>query len=92
MSKPTIPTVLEPSVELRPRVAENLLAPKDLPSKSQNTISLWFQIFCNILDDKKITKKLQKMLKGTLEAEEIPKESIFDNIPERHIGRVHRRK
>jgi hypothetical protein len=44
------------------------------------------------LDDEKLTKKLQNMLKGTLEAEGSPEELIVANLPERHTCRVQRRK
>jgi hypothetical protein len=44
------------------------------------------------LDDEQLTKELQNMLKGILEVERSPEEPIVVNIPERHIGRIQRRK
>jgi len=86
MSKPTMMIVVEPSIEIQPRVTENMLAPKDLPTKSQNIIDLWFQPFSDILDDERLTKKLWNVLNGTLDVEGSPKEPIVSNLSEIHTG------
>jgi len=65
---------------------------KDPLVKSQKTIDLWLQLFTDILDDEKLTKKLWNTLKGTLETEGSPKEFIVFYLPKRNIGRVQRRK
>jgi hypothetical protein len=92
MSKHAISIVAEPSVELQIRVIENMFALKDLPSKSQKTLYLWFQLFSNILYDKQLTKKLWNILKGTLETEGVPQDLIVSNLPERNTSRIQRRK
>jgi len=88
MSKPAILAVVEPSVEIQPRVAKNMFSLKDPPTKSQNTIDLWFQLFFEILDEKKLTKTLWNMLKGTLETEGSQEKLIIANLPERNTSRI----
>jgi len=92
MSKLAILTVVEPIVELQLRVMENMFAPKEPPTKSKNTIDLWFQLFSDILDEEKLTKMLWNMIKGTLETEGNQEELIISNLPERNTSRIHWRK
>jgi len=92
MSKPSILTDVEPSVELQPIITKNILVLKNLPVKSQNIIVLLFQLFYDILDDEQLTKKLWNVLMGTLEDGGNPEDPIVSNLPERQIGRIQRRK
>jgi hypothetical protein len=62
------------------------------PTIPPQTISLWFQLFSDILDDEQLTKELWNKLNGTLEIEENLEELIFSHLPERNTGRIQRRK
>jgi hypothetical protein len=84
--------VSKPRFALQPNHVENSVALKDSPVRPQKIIDLWLQLFSVILDDEKLTKELQNMLKGTLDIEESPKEMIIDNILERNTSRIQRRK
>lgn len=92
ISNPIELMVSKPRFALQPNHAENSVAQKDSRVRPQKIIDLWVRLFSVILDDEKLTKELQNMLKGTLEIEESPKEMIIDNILERNTSRIQIRK
>jgi hypothetical protein len=61
MPIPSTPEDYETSFNLNPchpRITRESLAQMESSSKSHKFVDIWFQLFSNILDDDKITKKL----------------------------------
>jgi hypothetical protein len=86
MSNSVIPEVVNPSYTPPCQVAEKLVPSKGPSYESNNTISLWLQLFSDILNDEHLTQKLWNTISIALGVEGNVEGSIVVNLPERNAG------
>jgi hypothetical protein len=92
MSNSAIPEVVNPSCTPPYQVAKTFVPSKGPYHESKNIISLWLELFYDILNDEHLTQKLRNTIIISMGVEGNVEGSIVVNLTEKDEGWIQRRK